>query len=626
MRLARTLVWTLGLSVLAVVAGWGGSAPVHHSPTELALLPGGTRLAVVEGPARQVSLFDPDSPAPRAAIAMPAEPSGIAISADGRTAYVTLEEPQGRVAVVDLEKRKITAGIRVGHSPFGPLLAPDGKTLYVCNRFDNAVGFVDLAARKQIATVPVLREPCNLALTPDGKLLLAANLLPVGPADVDVVAASVSLIDTATRAVCGQIELPNGSTDLRGMAMSPDGKYCYLAHILARFHLPTTQLERGWQNTNALTVIDIAKRARLNTVLLDDVDLGAANPWGVALSTDQKLLVVAHAGTHEISVIDAPALLAKLEALPIAAGERDPRKSAEGYDQGALTPDDVPNDLSFLVGLRRRIDVPGKGPRSIVLAGHRAIIGEYFSDDLATIDLDAAGPPRFTLAKTPGSPAKPTQERDGERIWHDATICFQHWQSCSSCHPDGRVDGLNWDLMNDGIGNPKNNRSMLYAHRTPPSMSTGVREDAKAAVRAGIRFILFAVRPEEEAAAIDSYLMSLRPVPSPLLVDGKLSASAQRGRKLYENPAVGCAKCHGAPAYTDLKSYDVGTEDPRDHRTEYDTPTLAEVWRTAPYLHDGRAATILDVLTGCNETDRHGKTQRLTKAQLADLAAYVLSL
>ncbi|MBI3682582.1 MAG: hypothetical protein HY235_19565, partial [Acidobacteria bacterium] len=43
------------------------------------------------------------------------------------------------------------------------------------------------------------------------------------------------------------------------------------------------------------------------------------------------------------------------------------------------------------------------------------------------------------------------------------------------------------------------------------------------AVRAGIRYILFTVRPEEDAVALDEFLKSLQPVPSPHLVSGKLS-------------------------------------------------------------------------------------------------------
>jgi cytochrome c peroxidase len=59
---------------------------------------------------------------------------------------------------------------------------------------------------------------------------------------------------------------------------------------------------------------------------------------------------------------------------------------------------------------------------------------------------------------------------------------------------------------------------------------------------------------------------------------------------------------------------------------EFDTPTLIEVWRTAPYLYDGRAATMMDVLKTFNKDNRHGWTSDLTEEELRDLAEYVLSL
>jgi cytochrome c peroxidase len=324
------------------------------------------------------------------------------------------------------------------------------------------------------------------------------------------------------------------------------------------------------------------------------------------------VLVVAHAGTGELSVIDRPGLHEKLAR--VAAGQRvTPASVAAG---------DVPSDLGFLEGLRRRIKLPGKGPRGVVLVGPAAWAAEYFTDSLGVVDI---APGLRTEARSVRlGPDKPvTPARMGERCFNDADLCLQQWQSCASCHPDARADGLNWDLINDGLGNPKNAKSMLLAHRTPPTMISGVRATAELAVRAGIRLIQFARRPEAEAAAIDEYLKSLRPVPSPHLVAGQLSESARRGQAVFES--AGCSNCHAGELATDLKSYDVGTGPDQLGNKDFDTPTLVEVWRTAPYLYDGRAATILDVLTRFNKNDQHGATSKLTKQQLADLAEYVLS-
>jgi cytochrome c peroxidase len=204
-------------------------------------------------------------------------------------------------------------------------------------------------------------------------------------------------------------------------------------------------------------------------------------------------------------------------------------------------------------------------------------------------------------------------------LFHDADLCFQRWQSCASCHPGARADGLNWDLLNDGLGTPKNTKSMVWAHRTPPAMSLGVRETAETAVRAGIRHIQFVVRPEADAAAIDAYLKSLEPLPSPYT-----SGNVQSGKHVYEK--AGCRQCHAPPLYTSLKAYDVGTGTDREAGQAFDTPTLVELWRTAPYLHDGRAVTLEEVLTKFNPGDRHGKTSSLSATELEELIAFLLSL
>lgn len=594
----------------------------YLSPAALAASPDGRSLYVACATANQVAVVDVARSQVTRRLAMPGPPSGLVVSQDGTRLYVTCAAAQSTVAVVDLAQGQVVSRLPAGHTAMAPVLSPDGRTLAVCHRFNDDVSLIDLAGGKEVRRVRVPREPVAAAFTKDGRLLLVANHLHHGRADADTVAAVVSVIDVAAGRVVKELALPNGSGVLNDLRVSPDGRYAVVTHILARFHLPTTQLERGWMNTNAKTIIDLARLEVLNTVLLDNVDAGAANPWGIAWSADSRWVVIAHAGTHELSVIDFPALLAKLAKLPAALEEGKPYD----YTAASRVQADVPNDLSFLVGVRRRLRLPDadRGPRVVTLLGTKAYVANYFSDTVAVVDITAESPRWQSIALGP----KPsmTLERQGEFYFHDATICFQGWQSCASCHPgDGRVDGLNWDLLNDGIGNPKNNKSLVWSHRTPPAMSTGVRETAETAVRSGIKHILFTVQPEEVALAMDAYLKALQPLPSPRLVNGQLSAAAQRGKVVFEQ--AGCATCHPPPLFTDLKHYDVGTQGRFDRdQKEFDTPTLVELWRTAPYLHDGSAATIREVLTTRNPQDRHGKTSNLTQEQLADLEEYLLSL
>jgi cytochrome c peroxidase len=165
---------------------------------------------------------------------------------------------------------------------------------------------------------------------------------------------------------------------------------------------------------------------------------------------------------------------------------------------------------------------------------------------------------------------------------------------------------------------------MLLAHETPPAMVTGVRPSAEVAVRAGLKHIEMAVRPEKDAKAIDAYLKSLEPVPSPHLVDGHLSELARRGKKVFRKAR--CARCHSGAHFTDMKQYDVGTGSGRHADTKFDVPTLVELWRTAPYLYDGSASTIREVLVEHNRGDEHGRTSELTQKELDALCEYLLSL
>ena len=58
----------------------------------------------------------------------------------------------------------------------------------------------------------------------------------------------------------------------------------------------------------------------------------------------------------------------------------------------------------------------------------------------------------------------------------------------------------------------------------------------------------------------------------------------------------------------------------------FDTPTLLEMYRTGPYLHDGRAATLQEVLTTFNKQDKHGVTSKLSPEEIDDLVAFLMSL
>ena len=209
------------MMVLAVTA-WGavvGSAAAepgkYLGPSNVVATPDGKTLLVLCQDAGRVALVDPASGKVLETFEVPVTPTGLTLSPDGKTLYVTSASPLGSVSVVDVASRKITATIPAGHTATAPAISPDGKRLYVCNRFDNDVSVIDLAAGKEIARVKATREPIAAAVTPDGKTVFVANLLPLDRADGYDVAATVTVIDAATNEPAS-IRLPNGSTSLRG--------------------------------------------------------------------------------------------------------------------------------------------------------------------------------------------------------------------------------------------------------------------------------------------------------------------------------------------------------------------------------------------------------------------------
>jgi len=596
----------------------------YLSPTTLTATSDGTAVFIGCSTANRVLRFETSNRAVSDVIEMPAPPLGMALSPDDRTLYVTCAAPESKVCIVDVAGRKITGSIDVGHTAMAPIVSPNGKKLYVCNRFNNDVSVIDLVSKKEIGCVAVEREPVAAAITKDGRFLLVANLLQNGRADVNYVAASVSVIDTSNNKVVKQLQLPNGSDSLNDIRISPDGRYAVVPHIVGRFSRLTSHVTEGWINANALTLIELTEMKVYGTMLLDDNYSGASNPWGVAWSPDNAKLVVTHAGTHEVSVIDFQKWLAQFPSLPLTS---DPVKAAD-MAISTKAKYEVPDDLPFFAGgcrVRVKLADNDLGPRAAVVEGNIIYIANYFSDTLSVIDL--INPMLKAVSIPLGPNVKMDLVRKGEFYFYDAGICYEKWQSCASCHPgDARVDGLNWDLLNDGVGNPKNTRSLLLSTKTSPLMSLGVRADAEAAVRAGIQHILYTSKPRDGVVdSIVAYLQSLKPVPSPYLVHGKLSKAAERGRILFSK--TGCIECHSPGLYTDLHCYDVGTQNPHDRKTDkFYTPTLIEVWRTAPYLHDGSAATIRDVIKTRNKNNLHGNVSDLSDQEVDDLCAYVLSL
>lgn len=630
-------------------------------------------LFVLEQDAQQLRKVDVDGQTKPVVLPLPILPTRMSFFPDKKRLAIVGNGPRGVLLIVDAETMNIERRISVGHSPSDVSVFQDAATpavakIYVANRFDGTVSVIDWnreTEMKETVRWQTGREPIALEVTNDGKYLVVAGQIPEDDALDPDIGARIRIFDTPTGDV-SVVRLRNGAMNLRDVALSSDGRYAFITGIVGHFEQIPSQVSGGWTNENAIFVVDVHAKEDANIFYVDDYSTGAGNPWGISLSDDARFLAVAHAGSCEISLLTMRKVLNVLDNRPGSKGM-------------SITPPLPQSDVTM--PLQFRVPVGLKGVRHAVMSQGRIFVSAYFEDCVLKIvpEFDEPVPfvpglvigldtldwptkrmgkrflnekvteenpplrfrelPRFDLmkgAKFHRSYARLGPEplwnnvRHGEMLFHDAQLCFEQWQSCTTCHPDARSDTLNWDLLNDGQGNPKNSKSMFLSHETPPAMATGIRKDAETAVRKGFETILFVHLAEEDAQDVDAYLKALQRVPSPKLVydtDGSavLSEAAKRGKRLFDGTA-GCAICHPAPLFTDLSKHDVGTLSAGDFEPFYDTPTLLESWRTAPYLHDGRYKTMKELIVDGKHVNTNGRLEKLTEAEIDDLVEYVLSL
>lgn len=414
-----------------------------------------------------------------------------------------------------------------------------------------------------------------------------------------------------------------------GVWIHPNGKWAYVVHVLGRFDLPITQLEEGWVHTSALSVIDLAAGVRLATVLLDSLTQGAADPWAVIGSADGQTLWISHRGTCEISTLNIGLIHELLEGnVPdeIASrkdGARDNIWVRIKNDKDQIK--ELTKDLTalYLAGAIRRFFSGGQGPTGLALSpdGKRLFVANYYAGSVGVLDATQGDLLNvFPLGKQPA----PDAARRGEIYFHDATRCYQHWHSCATCHLDGgRVDGLPWDFLRDGIDNGKDVISLVNLLQTPPYNRLATRPNARYCIESGV-LVSHQVTPDP--ADVDdllAYIGSLTAEVNPNLP--KFAEAARRGKALFEGKAD-CASCHPGPYFTDKRTHNIGVTSSNEPNARYDTPSLVEAYRTAPYFHDGRAATLRDALTKHDTEGRHGNLSGLSRSEIDDLLAYVLSL
>lgn len=495
--------------------------------------------------------------------ALGCEPATLAVAAE--RAYVACSD-SGEVVVLATGSGAIVTRRAVGHGAFGLLVA--GR-VYVTLSHDNALVSLRADSLAEIGRAATAREPRGMALK-DGRLYVVHHF-----------DASVRVFDARSLAPLSTIELGQQAGVAESLTAHPTTDRLYVPHQ----RLNVTNLARKFDDTVFPVVAAIDTRdgtpIRREALALDSVDTPVGMPLAVAIDPRRGRLYTANAASDDVSVVD---LATGIGAGHIVVGQR-PRDLALSPDGARLyTLDQLSNGLTVI--------------------------------DTSTLLVTATLP----LADDP----RPATVRLGERIFttsRPTTIARDHWISCASCHLDGGLDGQTWLGTDDG---PRNTPTLRGAGGTEPLHWSGTRADVQAFQKTFTELMAGTGLGQAELDALAAFVATLRPSTSPLRApDGTLTAAARAGAAVFQQAR--CASCHvPVTAFTDQRLHDVGTGAaalgvPEVEGPRFKTPSLRELWLSAPYLHDGRAATLRDAIRG--HTDG-----ALTEAQFTDLETFLLQL
>jgi hypothetical protein len=203
---------------------------------------------------------------------------------------------------------------------------------------------------------------------------------------------------------------------------------------------------------------------------------------------------------------------------------------------------------------------------------------------------------------------------DGARLFDSVT---PSGLACSSCHPEGGDDGHHW-AFGEGpdVRTPSLRGGILS---TAPFHWVGDMPTFRDLVHETFRVRMSGNPIGTDESALFAAWVDAIPAPPP--VEGEADAIA-RGRALFESTRTGCATCHVGDEHTNGATVDVGTG------LAFQVPHLVGVAYRGPYMHDGCAPTLREVVAGdasCRG-ELHGTTDRLAASEIDDLVAYLRSL
>ena len=608
------------------VAGGANTQPTQSS--SIAIDPVARRVWVANPDTDTVTALHADTLAVQTEIAVGKHPMSVSLDASNQLWVACRDDDTVRVLNATTGATVKVLTLPWGTAPVGVVLAPDRATGYLALQGSGQIQKFTAANSTLGAVLALGTTPRALAVTADGKKLLVSQFISTGNAG------TVRTVDLTTFASAATLQLPLETTTPDG-SLGGRGLPNYLAGIAAdpangiawvvakKDNILRGQLRDGNPLTFETTVRAIVSRLDLNLGQEQQsrrIDLdNMSQPSAIALSETGALAFVTLQGNNRLIVLNQL-------GQELARGDT-------GLAPGGVAIDPVTKRVFTQDLMGRTVSVFDGAP--------------VMNQSLNQL-------PRLAQVNTVAVEKMSAAVLKGKQIFYNAAdtrMSLDAYIACASCHVDGDSDGQVWDFTDrgEGLRNTATLRGQGGQASAPlhwsgnfdevqdfendirqffggtgfmanGAFNTGTRNQPLGLPKAGV---------SADLDALAAYVNSLTsPGRSPKRQsNGTMTANATAGLALFT--ARGCQSCHSGPMMTDGLRHNVGTIKPTSGSRlgglldGIDTPTLRGLWATAPYLHDGSAATLRDVLTTANAAGQHGNLSSLTSTQIDQLAEYL---
>jgi DNA-binding beta-propeller fold protein YncE len=563
-----------------------------RSPVDLVLTADERLLLTANQTANTVSLVEVPTGRVLAELPTGQRPSAVALTPDNKTVLVSgTFSGEVRFYSLDGPTLKPAGEVMLRFEPRGIAIAPDGQRAYVALSASGEIAVLDIADRKLVGKIAVGRWPRYPAISPDGKTLAVGVSGSGGVAVVDLAEGKLRFVNDFLGLNLGHLH------------MASDNKHVYVPWTVYR-HNPITpfNIRLGWVISSRVARVRLDENVRRHALSMDPPGKAVADLHAVALSPDEQTIVVSASGTHELLVLKNDQL---------------PWKDFGGSDHldEALQKD------------RSRFDRIAVGGRPLAVRysrdGKHVYVANYLLNCVQVVDVPGR---KLVRGIDLGGPREPSLARKGEAIFYDGQRSLDQWYSCHSCHYEGHLNAVAMDTRNDGSnGTFKTVLSLRHVTKTGPWTWHGWQKDLDFAMRKSLTDSMLGPRPtDEDVQALIAFLGTLGSPPNPYRnPDGTLTAAQKRGEAVFRSSKANCVKCHSGPFGTDGQIHNVGTGARNDVYKGYNTPTLVGVFDRVLLLHDGRARSLHDVLTGVHAPERVTDNGELTAQELSDLIEYL---